>query len=246
MSLSKDTTQEEYFSLDAHDLVVAKEQADKPWNFTIEPGITAIRNHREHYNTALSLTLAGRRKPTSGTVTLKSEGEMWNKSRQLFRHVALAGATDIDSLERLVPVREIIREQVAWTSPFYKPVPKKTIHEHERVAPWLNVLELEEYLPDAIREGTPIGEINPLSRYRLRCLLALIARPYASLVIMDDIDQLRSMHLRKEMLATLGNLSEHMPVIVSTVNQLSFGDSLNADTSINTIDLREQRWEEEL
>lgn len=55
-------------------------------------------------------------------------------------------------------------------------------------------------------------------RFALRIMLALLAREQASALIIDDIDQLRSLELRDRMLARLRPLSDTLPVVVSTVN----------------------------
>jgi len=49
-------------------------------------------------------------------------------------------------------------------------------------------------------------------------MLALLARENASALVVDDIDQLRSLELRDRMIARLRPLSGDLPVVVSTVN----------------------------
>ena len=64
-----------------------------------------------------------------------------------------------------------------------------------------------------------VGDITPLERFRLRVLLALISRPEAKLLIVDDIDQVRDMKLRKLLLSDLRGVAVHLPVMVNTVNE---------------------------
>ena len=54
---------------------------------------------------------------------------------------------------------------------------------------------------------------------RLRVLLALIARPDAPLIIVDDPDQLRNFELRKEFIDNLRDVAELKPVLVNSVNK---------------------------
>ena len=54
---------------------------------------------------------------------------------------------------------------------------------------------------------------------RLRVLLALIARPDAPLIIVDDPDQLRNFELRKEFIDNLRDVAKLKPVLVNSVNK---------------------------
>ncbi|CAM3860346.1 hypothetical protein [Corynebacterium frankenforstense] len=221
--------------IEAHDLSVARDA--EPVNFTVGEGLTVLRNLREHNTTALSLTLAGRRRAVDGEVLMRRDagrdgrrnrgrderrdegghesgrgGFGHTGARERFRRVALAGVPETDSLERQVPVRESIREQVAWALPFYRHAPRD-IMAHPYVTRWSGVLGLEDLDP-----ATPAGEIDVETRLTVRVMLALIARPDADLLIVDDIDQLRDMDLRAEMLERLVRLAEELPVIAHTVN----------------------------
>ncbi|WP_448853578.1 hypothetical protein [Corynebacterium frankenforstense] len=204
--------------IEAHDLYVARDA--EPVNFTVGEGLTVLRNLREHHTTALSLTLAGRRRAVSGEVLMRrDEGNHDDAAalghtgaRERFRRVALAGVPETDSLERQVPVRESIREQVAWALPFYRHAPRD-IMAHPYVTRWSGVLGLED-----LDAATPAGEIDVETRLTVRVMLALIARPDAALLIVDDIDQLRDMDLRASMLERLVRLAGELPVIAHTVN----------------------------
>lgn len=189
------------------DLTVGEHQTGGPWTFTTGPGLTLLHTARENYATALSLTLAGRRKAQGGSVHLGDA----TTPRDLFPRVALAGATPVDSLERLVPVRDVVREQLAWSRPFWRPTPRDVFSD-ARVAALCEQLDLD---PDP---RTPVQHLPVSERFALRIMLALLAREQASALIIDDIDQLRSLELRDRMLARLRPLSDTLPVVVSTVN----------------------------
>ena len=68
-----------------------------------------------------------------------------------------------------------------------------------------------------------MGTLNVEDRFRLRVMLALIARPDADLVIVDDLDQIRSVKLRNEVIEDLATLSQQIPVLATTVNDYEEG-----------------------
>ena len=193
----------------SHEIGVAKGQPTV--SFSVDDGLTVLLHERESHATALSLILAGRLRPVSGSVEV--DGSIL-RPRQLYKKVALAGAPEIDTLERATSVRETLREQIAWAQPWWKPVTRQPL-THELVEPWLEPLGLS-------LEDVPVGALRVIDRIRLRVLLALVARPSASVLIVDDIDQLRSLELRDELLDNLAAVAEFLPVIASSVNPTDY------------------------
>ncbi|QDZ42689.1 hypothetical protein [Corynebacterium sp. sy039] len=141
-------------------------------------------------------------------------------SRKLHKRIALAGVVEIDRLERLIPVRSVIREQAAWRSSWYKPVPRK-ISQIDSFAQAADVIGLE--IDDERARKTNIGQLDPTERFKLRVVLALMSTPRASLVLIDDIDQVRSQEIRDELLVSLRNLSAYLPVAVISSNSDRLG-----------------------
>ena len=186
--------------LTARDLVLYK--GDRPVTLEVTDGVTVIQTVRESASTSLAMALAGRFRPHSGTIDGPG-----------FKRTALAGVPLLDSLERQVSVREVLREQVAWAQPFFSWTPKD-IMRHKYVARWLAPLQLQ-----GLDAEQPVGELNVLERFRLRILLALVSRPYAELLIVDDIDQIKDMDLRQELLGDLVSVATHVPVVFTTVNE---------------------------
>lgn len=197
--------------LSTHNLVLRK--GDTPENFDIGRGLTLLNTRRESHSTLLSLALAGRYNPHSGTILLDGEG---TKTRQRFKQVALAGVTEIDKLDRLVRIRDVVREQIAWSQSFFAITPHKAeaIKSHDSVEKWLEPLQLED-----LDMMAHVGDIGPTDRFRLRVLLALISRPNAKLLIVDDVDQVRKMDIRRKLLDDLRGVAVHLPVMVNTVNE---------------------------
>lgn len=186
--------------LSARDLVVNK--GDTPVSLEVEDGLTIVQLRREAGGSTLAMALAGRYRYHSGDIDGPG-----------FKRTALAGVVLIDSLERQVSVRETIREQVAWTQPFFG-FTRKDILNHKVVTPWLEPLGLEDLDP-----STAVGDLDVLTRFKLRVLLALVSRPDAELLIVDDIDQLKDMALRDAMMDVLADVAKHVPVLVTTVNE---------------------------
>lgn len=179
-------------------------------------GLTLIHTGREHAATSLSMTLAGRMKPRRGTITLTtSNNQAYTSTRHRFQRIALAGVTEIDNLERLVTVRTVIREQAAWHQPWWKPTPRSI----DDIPYYTTVAELFGFtMPNTKARTTLVGELDTLSRLMLRIVLAIMSRPTASVLIVDDIDQLRSMVLRKKLLLKLQKYAQTTPVIAMSVN----------------------------
>ncbi|MCS4535181.1 hypothetical protein [Corynebacterium sp. HS2168-gen11] len=179
-------------------------------------GLSLLVTQREQAATTLSLTLAGRMKPIAGSILLFDDlGE------QRFHHIALAGVPEIDSLERNMPLRSIIREQAGWALPWYRRVPRSI----EQIPTYMHYAQLTGFtdetgapISDQRARQLKVGDLDPYQRLLFRIVLALMARPQAKLLIIDDIDQVRSMRLRKKLLATLQQLSTELPVVAVTVN----------------------------
>lgn len=186
------------------------------WTFDVTQGLTMLLVDRESQATAGILTLTGRRRPADGEVRLYGRETSWTTPRALFRRCALAGASEIDSLDRLVPAKEIIREQLAWALPWWKLTPKRAL-EHPDVQPWLEIFGLTEEHGCDLHQAA--GDLDVGDRFTLRIALALIARPHAALLAVDDIDQVRNLDIRMDILEKLVEVARVLPVVVTTVNE---------------------------
>lgn len=193
--------------ISVRDLVVRR--GDAPLNFDVTDGLTLLITERESGASTLNMALAGRYRQKGGHIVMDDKN---TTPRLRFKRVALAGVELIDSLERQVDVREIIREQVAWSQMFFVPV-RRDILNHPKVEPWLEPLHLTH-----LNTRLNVGNLNVEDRFRLRVMLALIARPDADLLIVDDLDQIRSLKLRNEVLNDLVTLSKRVPIMATTVN----------------------------
>ncbi|AIG12007.1 hypothetical protein [Corynebacterium pseudotuberculosis] len=198
--------------LTARDLVLTS-GTELP-SLDIALGLTLLHCGRENSATTLSLTLAGRMKPKSGIVMLHSaQGEM-STPKQLHKHVALAGIPEFDSLERLVPVKAVVREHVAWTNSWWRRVPSSI----EKIDSFVQAAELLGIHATEAFAKRKVGDLDPLERFTLRIALALTVRPEADLLIVDDIDQIRSLRLRADLLRQLKVVAEVLPVVTVSAN----------------------------
>ncbi|AGG66996.1 hypothetical protein [Corynebacterium callunae] len=171
-------------------------------------GLTLLETGRESHASSFSMVLSGRMKAKAGSIELAGQPA---KTSTLAKNIALAGVSEIDSLERLVNVRTVVREQIAWASPWYRPTPRN-IDTYEQ---WVSVAK---HLSLNLDPSQAVGELSVVERFKLRVALSLVARPQAAALIVDDPDQVRSMTLRAEILESLKELSESVPVVVVSPN----------------------------
>src|ERR1700761_975514 len=82
-------------------------------------GFHAIQMPGGRGQDALLLTLAGRLKPSHGTVTVLGD----TQPRAIRRHCSIAAFADIDDLEESVTVETVVAEQRRWLAPWYSSVP---------------------------------------------------------------------------------------------------------------------------
>ncbi|MCF4006543.1 hypothetical protein L1O03_05040 [Corynebacterium uropygiale] len=143
-----------------------------------------------------------------GTITLWQPTTLTG-ARERARYCALAGVSELDGLERLVPVRTVVREQLAWATSWWKHTPRPEDSDYPALA---QLLDLDITLDDTV------DDLRARDRFLLRIVLALLSRPDASLLIVDDIDQVKSMTVRDEVFFRLKNLSQRIPVIVNSSN----------------------------
>lgn len=181
-------------------------------DFELATPLNLIHMGREASATTTMLTLAGRMKPKQGEVWLRNAAGEWvGTPRSVAKQVALAGAVDIDGLDRNVSVEVYVREVSAWTKPWYRTTPR----DISRIPEWVRAQELFGLDVDP---KSHVGQLPPGERFIFRVALGLVARPNPALVVIDDIDQVRSLDLRDELIGRLRGLSDTAPVVVASTN----------------------------
>ncbi|TDZ76663.1 hypothetical protein [Mycobacteroides salmoniphilum] len=153
----------------------------------------------------LLLALAGRLKPSHGTVTVMGDSD----PRAIRRHCAIAAFADIDELEETVTVQTVLAEQVRWLAPWFSRVPADTGRD--------KLTEVFGELP-APSSSTYIVELSDLDLFLLRIALALLSdRP---ILVVGDLEQVRDNSRRTTAVERLGVLAENRTVVVGVTNPL--------------------------
>ncbi|PRQ11831.1 hypothetical protein C1Y63_04095 [Corynebacterium sp. 13CS0277] len=184
-----------------------------PLDFSIPgEGLTVLAGRGGSGRTALALAISGRMKIDSGHLEVLGE----TKPRSFRRHVAIAGVEEIDQLDRDVKLKTVFTEHRAWTRPWLawtRPADEEYFRSLcEPVFGSRSLPPLDVY----------VSQIGALDRILIRIALALHPADGAeiNMLVMDDIDQVKEYDDWMALLATLVRLSEQMPVVVNSVNDI--------------------------
>lgn len=93
-------------------------------------GVTVLVGPDGRGRTALLLTLAGRMKPTSGSLT--GFGRL-NDARYLFDRAGIADIDEIDGIGQTIRVADVVTEQIRWGAHWYRWVRTATEDDLERL-----------------------------------------------------------------------------------------------------------------
>jgi ABC-type branched-subunit amino acid transport system ATPase component len=206
-----------------------------PWGRAFGPidldidagGVTALICPAGSGRTALLMTLAGRMKPSSGTVTVfghSSAGDIFGVS-------ALAGIEQLDSVAESVTVRDLVTEQSHWDAHWYRLIRRAGEDEREAmcrpVFGELPLPRLTEY----------VEELDELDGLLLRIALANTTRP--PLLVVGSIDQVTSDRDREVLVRRLVDLGEGQTVITATVNDIPAELGVRAQIPVAHLDRAE-------
>ncbi|OBI37685.1 hypothetical protein [Mycobacterium colombiense] len=174
-------------------------------DLALPPGFHAIRMPGGPGQTTLLLTLAGRFKPSHGTLTVLGQ----TTPRAIRRHCSIAAFEDIDELEESVTVETVLAEQRRWLAPWYSPVPLQA-----------GQAELTEVFGEMTppSHDTYIVELSDLELFLLRITLALLSnRP---ILVVGDLEQVRDNSRRAIAADRLGVIAKQRTVVVGVTNPL--------------------------
>jgi ABC-type cobalamin/Fe3+-siderophores transport system ATPase subunit len=174
-------------------------------DLTLTPGFHAIQMPGGHGQTTLLLTLAGRFKPSRGTLTVLGE----TTPRAIRRQCSIAAFDDIDDLEDSVTVGTVLAEQRRWLAPWYSSVPLQS-----------GPAELAEVFGEIAppSNDTYIVELSDLELFLLRITLALLSnRP---ILVVGDLEQVRDNSRRTIAADRLGVIARQRTVVVGVTNPL--------------------------
>ncbi|CAN3130718.1 ATP-binding cassette domain-containing protein [Mycobacterium sp. smrl_JER01] len=156
--------------------------------------------------TALLMTLAGRMRPDSGSLSVFGR----TRVREIFAHAALAAIESLDDVAESVTVRDLITEQLRWDARWYKLIRRADEAALARICgPVFGDLPLpplSEY----------VEELTELDGLLLRIALADTAKP--PLLVVGDIEQVTSDHHRELLVSRLVELGRTQTVVTASTN----------------------------
>ncbi|MCI4657942.1 ATP-binding cassette domain-containing protein [Cryobacterium algoricola] len=180
-----------------------------PISFTADDGLTVICGPAGSGRTSLLLTLAGRMRPSSGTLSVLGE-DLPRHARRVQRRTGVSGFHGIDSLEESVTVGAAIRERHAWLAPWWSFIRAVDDAEVFRVCgPVFGDIPV----PAA---STMIWDLDEVEMVLLRASLAMMSRP--SVLFFDQVEQVHSPEARRLLWSRLGAIvAAGTPVIASAI-----------------------------
>ena len=178
-------------------------------DLSLTAGFHAIRMPGGPEQTTLLLTLAGRYKPSHGTVTVLGD----KHPRAIRKHCAIAAFDDIDELDESVSVQTVLAEQRRWLAPWYSHVPIEAGQAE---------MDLVFGELDAPAPKTYIVELSDLDLFLLRITLALLSqRP---ILMVGDLEQVRDTTRRATAVERLATISKRFTVVVGVTNALDVSE----------------------
>jgi ABC-type multidrug transport system ATPase subunit len=153
-----------------------------PLDFDVPAGwVVAAVGAQGTGRTSLLLTLAGRMRPSSGSLRVLGVDPL-KRPRVVQTRCAVAGFSPIDTLDEGLRVREVITERADLVVPLWRRPLRVT-------DPAMGALVDCIFGGDPLDMGAQVASLSALDLARLRVLLALIGNP--RLLAVDDMDAVR-------------------------------------------------------
>jgi ABC-type cobalamin/Fe3+-siderophores transport system ATPase subunit len=128
------------------------------------------------------------------------------------RRAAIAGFAGIDDLDESVTVGDVVRERLAWLSPWFRRVPRVDQQTFARLAaPVFG----ERPLP---RTDTLVWDLDEVDAMLLRVTLAMAQHP--DLLVVDDVDQVHDSRRRQTVWTRLEAIAATGTTVVAAVASL--------------------------
>lgn len=171
-------------------------------------GVTVLLCPPGPGRTALVMTLAGRMKPGTGTLTVLGR----TKAREIFAAAAIAGVDELDPIPDAVTVRDLVTERLRWNAKWYKMIRRADDVDLRRVC--------DPVFGDVPPPGLDryVDDLGELGQTLLRVALANLNRP--ELLVVGSLDDVSADADRALLLQRLVALGARQTVITSSVNPL--------------------------
>ena len=170
-------------------------------------GVTVLVGHGGRGRTALLLTLAGRMKPSSGSVV--SFGNT-DDPHGLFKRAGVGFISEVDEIVQAIRVRDVVTEQLRWSDKWFKWVAPASVEDLERMCrPVFGDLEIPDI--DAMVE-----ELPELTAALFRIAAANARNP--DILVVGGVDLLASDSASIQLLERLVELGRSQTIITADVN----------------------------
>lgn len=191
-------------------------------------GVTVLVGQGGRGRTALLLTLAGRMKPTDGSLFAFGERR---GAQHLFENATIAFVGEVDGIEQTIRVSDIVTEQIRWSAPWYRWVAPATDEDLERICrPVFGDLTLPSM--DAMVE-----ELPELTAALFRIAVANVRKP--PLLVVGGIDNLTGISASRHLLDRLIALGREQTVITADVNGVTLRDGIREAIEVPNLTDRE-------
>lgn len=187
-------------------------------------GLTILQAPAGPGRTALQMTLAGRMKPKSGSLTVMGR----TGATKIFGVAALAAIDDLDSVYASVRVRDLVTERLRWDASWYRLIRRADQAAYERVC---GPVFGDRALPSL---DDYVENLSELDGILLRVALANTRRP--PLLVVGNIDQVTSDQNQRVLVRRLAALGQEQTVITCTVNHVdpALGHRSQIPVDLNT------------
>ncbi|WP_432496856.1 ABC transporter ATP-binding protein [Kineococcus gypseus] len=166
--------------------------------------------------TSLLLTLAGRMRPTAGSLRVLGQ-PLPARAAAVRRRAALAEVRGVNDLDDALTVEQHVAERVVLHQPWWRPWATRAQVEAQ-------LERVERVVALTPRAGGPapvlhrrafVSDLDALERLALGVVLALVGRP--ALLVVDDVDALRRADDRRRAWRALGALQRTSPEPLTVV-----------------------------
>lgn len=221
--------------------------------FDVAPGSLAVLSGASGTGkTALALAVAGRLVPTAGRATVLGH-VLPRQSGAVRRLVGIAGNATVAPLDETLTVRHHVVEALKLAGPWWRPSASRARIDRTITA----ANELVGALEGAFGDGTAaaplvqarlhrnrlVRDASPVERFALALVLALVPAP--AILVVDDVDQLRTREERRAAWAALLTLegarrsdSGPLTVIATCQDPRELDDVLAAEHRLGVFPLR--------